>query len=379
MACGLSPQSAPYLVLATTTSVGNSGLLDVLVPAWQQESGVEVRPLLVGSGRALRMLFELGEADVAISHAPEAEARMMARHPTAWRYRKIMYNDFVLVGPRGDPAAVRAASTLDDALRRLAASTTQFISRADQSGTHEREESLWRMISARPEPQMLISSGAGMAVTLRQASDREAYTLTDRATFEQLKERVQLEIVYQGDARLLNTYAVVGTRLGPRSVDAIAFMNWLARGGGREIIEDYRIRGRAIRPFTVWPADGGHEPHSLPASSPGPEPGAERPTSIHRARTRAAGIAARAAGARRKRFRSGTGRVSGEHRQSPLEVVTMTRRTLRRLTAADERLELAVALLAGILVQGHRTSGAQAPRSAGRGALTPRARCRARR
>ena len=260
----VSGRTTPHLVLATTTSVGNSGLLDVLLPAWQQESGIEVRPLLVGSGRALRMLFELEEADVVISHAPEMEARMMDKHTSAWRYRKIMYNDFVLVGSRGDPAAVRAAKSLEEALRRIAASKTPFISRGDQSGTHEREQALWRLIGLMPSGGSLISSGAGMAVTLRQASDRGAYTLTDRATLEQLKGVLELEIVWQDDARLLNTYAAVANHRGPRSVDAIAFMNWLAGGGGRRIIEGYRIRGSALRPFTVWPIGGGHDPHSLP-------------------------------------------------------------------------------------------------------------------
>jgi tungstate transport system substrate-binding protein len=266
LAAGACQHDGPdvSLVLATTTSVGNSGLLDMLVPAWEGESGVTIRPLLVGSGRALTMLFESAQADVVISHAPDAEARMMKRHPKAWLYRKIMYNDFVLVGPPEDPAAVRVASTLEDALRRIAASKAPFVSRADQSGTHEREQLLWRIIGAAPAPGRLVPSGAGMAVTLRQASDREAYTLTDRATFEQLKARVQLEIVSQGDARLLNTYAVVSNRLGPRSADATAFMNWLAHGGGRRVIEDYRIRGSGTRPFTAWPADGGHEPHSIP-------------------------------------------------------------------------------------------------------------------
>lgn len=266
-ACSREPNLSRSIVLATTTSVGNSGLLDVLAPDWHRESGVEVRPLLVGSGRALRML-EREEADVVISHAPDAEAAMMEKHAAAWRYRKIMYNDFVFVGPRGDPAVVRAAGTLEDALRRLAASKAPFISRGDQSGTHEREQALWRLVGVTPAHETLISSGAGMAVTLRQASDREAYTLTDRATFEQLKNVVDLQIVWQGDPRLLNTYAVVANRLGPRSVEALAFMNWVARGAGRKIIEDYRIRGSAIRPFTVWPADGGHEPHSTPGLKP---------------------------------------------------------------------------------------------------------------
>ncbi|MGH9348552.1 MAG: substrate-binding domain-containing protein [Vicinamibacterales bacterium] len=257
-----------YIVLATTTSVGSSGLLDVLVPAWRREGGVEIRPMLVGSGRALRLLEE-GQADLVISHAPGMEAAMMATHAAAWHYRKIMYNDFVLVGPAADPAAARTAATLEDALRGIAASKTPFVSRGDRSGTHEREQALWQLAGIAPGE--VLTSGAGMAVTLRQASDQDAYTLADRATFEQMKGRVQLQIVWQGDPRLLNSYAVVVNRLGPRSAETLAFADWLAGGRGREAIAAYRIHGSGLPPFTVWPETAGHQPHSVPPTDQRPE------------------------------------------------------------------------------------------------------------
>jgi tungstate transport system substrate-binding protein len=240
-----------YLVLATTTSVSNSGLLDVLAPAWQQDTHVELRPVLAGSGRALRMLAD-GQADVVISHAPDAETTMLRTH-ASWRYRKIMFNDFVLVGPTSDPARVAGASTLQDALARIVGSRSKFVSRGDQSGTHEREEALWRLAGARPSSDAHLTSGAGMAVTLRQASDREAYTLSDRATFDQLARQIALKIVFTGDARLINTYAAIVDRNGTRHDLARRLVDWLEQGKGRDLIASYRIAGSQVQPFTVWP------------------------------------------------------------------------------------------------------------------------------
>ena len=253
----------PYLVLATTTSVANSGLLDVLAPAWQQATRVEVRPMLVGSGRALRMLAD-GEADVVISHAPALEAAML-RTRAAWRYRKIMFNDFVLLGPDRDPAAVAQASALEDALRRIVEAGARFVSRGDQSGTHEREQALWALVRVRPGSSALLTSGAGMAVTLRQASDREAYTLSDRATFDQLASQLSLTIVFAGDRRLINTYSVIVDEEGPRHAAARQFADWIERGAGRGLIARYRIAGSDIQPFTVWPDAA---PRDVPDAQP---------------------------------------------------------------------------------------------------------------
>jgi len=261
--CGCSFPSSKYLVLATTTSVGNSGLLDVLVPAWQGAGGAEMRPSLAGSGRALQML-EGRQADVVISHAPATESAFLARHGN-WHYRKIMFNDFVLVGPREDPAGVRSAPTLDDAMRRIARGDSRFVSRGDQSGTHEREQQLWKLAGAAPPASHLVTSGAGMAVTLRQASQLDAYTLSDRATFEQLKDRINMIVVWEGDARLLNTYAVIVDPDGPRAPEATRFARWLEEGDGRRVIESYRIAGSRVTPFVVWPVNA---PRDTPSASP---------------------------------------------------------------------------------------------------------------
>ena len=261
-ACGRSGPPA-HLVLATTTSVGNSGLLDVLAPAWQRATRVELRPTLVGSGRALRMLAD-GEADVAISHAPAAEAAMLQSHP-GWRYRKFMFNEFVLVGPAPDPAQVKTATTLEEALQRIVRSPAPFVSRGDQSGTHEREEALWNLAGVRPQADRLLTSGAGMAVTLRQASDREAYTLSDRATMDQLRSQIALDIVFARDDRLINSYAVIVPDRGPRQADARRFADWLDTGEGRALVAGYRSAKSDVRPFTVWPE---RAPRDVPDARP---------------------------------------------------------------------------------------------------------------
>ena len=246
-ACGSGPRP---LILATTTSVGSSGLLDVLLPAFERTSGVTASSQLVGSGLALKMLAD-GNADVAITHAPAAEADALRTHPS-WQYRKIMFNRFVLVGPASDPARVREARDAPDAMRRIARSTARFVSRGDGSGTHERERQLWTAAGAAPPDDRLLVAGAGMAATLRAASESGAYTLSDRATFAQLQKEFALAVLLEHGADLLNTYAVT---VDPGSTSAGAarqFAGWLSDGNGRGMIEGFRIGAEPA--FVLWPA-----------------------------------------------------------------------------------------------------------------------------
>ena len=267
LVCVLAPSGCSreradaFLVLATTTSVGNSGLLDALAPALERDRQLQLRSHLVGSGRALRML-ETAQADVAISHAPDAEAAALQAHP-GWRYRKIMFNDFVIVGPAADPANAKGASSIRDAMKRIAATDVRFISRGDQSGTHEREEALWRTAGARPPVERLIVAGAGMGATLRIASETGGYTLTDRATLAQLADSVRLSVLYEGDTALLNTYSVIFDPAGPKAKDSQEFFEWIGGGAGRDAIASYRIRGTPA--FTPWPAERpADDPRALP-------------------------------------------------------------------------------------------------------------------
>ena len=244
------------VILATTSSVGNSGLLDVVLGEYTAEP---VRPVLVGSGRALDMLGG-HSADVVISHAPARETAALAAHPE-WRYRKVLYNDFILVGPPEDPAAVRGAVDAVDGMTRIAKSSSRFLSRGDESGTHERERELWTATGGAPSPGNLVIAGAGMGQTLRIAGSSGAYTLTDRGTFEALKSALPLAIVHQGDPRLLNTYAVIWD---PANTRGARFAEWLTAGAGREVIAA-ALREARVTGFTPWPAAADN---SRPAARP---------------------------------------------------------------------------------------------------------------
>jgi tungstate transport system substrate-binding protein len=241
-ACADNNPVAP-LDLATTTSIKNSGLLDALTAAYPER---RIRAHAAGSGRALAMLAD-GIVDIVISHAPEEEARYLREH-TEWSYTKFAYNRFVIVGPADDPANIKTARDAVEAFRRIAASGSTFVSRGDGSGTHEREESLWAAAGTKPSPAHLLISGRGMALALRHADERAAYTLSDEATAWQFQKQLALEILLSGDPRLLNTYAVIH-----RGHDdaAISFAAWLTRREGREVIERFTVAGRPA--FALWP------------------------------------------------------------------------------------------------------------------------------
>lgn len=236
------------LTIATTSSVDQSGLLAVLLPAFKAESGIEVRVHVAGSGQALQMLAR-GDAALAISHAPDAEAQALREH-TDWRYRKFAFNQFVIVGPPHDPANVAESSSAIDAFQRIARSGQRFVSRGDQSGTHEREERLWKLARQRPDGQRLIVSGRGMSQALRHADEAEAYTLSDEATFRRLRHQLELSTHYGGDVLLVNTYAVLH---GPAEENAADFARWLTIGAGWQLIAAFEVDGQ--RQYSVWPLE----------------------------------------------------------------------------------------------------------------------------
>jgi tungstate transport system substrate-binding protein len=250
VACG-APAS-PSLDIATTTSVVNSGLLAALLPHY---ADVTVRVHAAGSGRALAMLAS-GDVDLIITHAPQGEARHLSEHPD-WQYRKLAFNRFVIVGPKADPASVSMAASAADAFRRIADAKAPFVSRGDESGTHERERELW---TAAGVTATVLTSGGGMASTLRQANEQNAYTLADEATWWQLERDLALMVLLAGDLALLNTYAVLTRRDNPR---AAAFADWLSDGEGRDLIGAFQIAGRTV--FVLWPS---RCPRDNPSASP---------------------------------------------------------------------------------------------------------------
>lgn len=195
------------VILSTTTSTQDSGLLDVLVPLFEKTSGYKIKPISVGTGKALQLAAK-GEADVALVHAPSLEKKYVASGKLLNR-RLVMYNDFVVVGSKKDPARVRSTNSSAKAMALIAAKESKFISRGDNSGTHNREKSLWKAAGITPRGEWYVESGQGMGATLWIANDRDAYALTDRATYLAFQNRLDLVVLFEGDKRLLNIYSVM--------------------------------------------------------------------------------------------------------------------------------------------------------------------------
>jgi len=204
--CSAAQQEAT-LTLATTTSTRDSGLLDVLVPMFEKETGIKVKVVAVGSGQALE-LGRRGDADVLLTHAPNAEEQFMAEGHGEQR-RGVMYNDFVLVGPETDPAGVKDQTSITEAFRRIARRESPFVSRGDESGTHMKEKKVWKEAGIEPQGKWCIQAGTGMAEVLRMASEKGAYTLADRGTFLAQREGLDLVVLSEGDTLLRNPYAVI--------------------------------------------------------------------------------------------------------------------------------------------------------------------------
>ena len=195
------------VILSTTTSTQDSGLLDVLVPLFEKNTGYSVKTISVGTGQALALAAR-GEADVTLCHAPALEKKYVAEGKMQDR-RLVMYNDFLLVGPEADPAKIKGDKNVLDALKKVAAAGARFVSRGDKSGTHILEQRLWNEAGVTPAAPWYIESGQGMGATLGIANDRQAYTLTDRATLLAFSKRVDLKAMVEHDKLLLNVYSVM--------------------------------------------------------------------------------------------------------------------------------------------------------------------------
>ncbi len=208
-AAGTLAAAAPRsLILATTTSTQDSGLLDVLIPLFQSKTGIPVKTIAVGSGQALA-LGAKGEADVLLSHSPDAEKTFMSEGHGLKR-RLVMHNDFVVLGPPADPAGIKGAKTAPEALGRIAAQGQTWLSRADNSGTNAQEKKLWKAAGVSPQGKAwYVETGLGMGQTLNVAAEKKGYTLSDRGTFLAMKKTLGMAILCEGDPTLLNVYHVI--------------------------------------------------------------------------------------------------------------------------------------------------------------------------
>ena len=239
-----------FITVASTTSTEQSGLFGHLLPAFTSKTGVEVRVVAVGTGQALR-LGERGDADVVLVHDQASERKFVEAGHGIDR-RDVMHNDFVLVGPKADPAGARGRDAAEG-LRRIAAAQAPFASRGDDSGTHKAELRLWRDAGIDPKSghgAWYRETGSGMGPTLNTAAGMDAYALTDRGTWLSFKNRQNLEILVQGDERLFNQYGVmlVNPARHPhvKERDARAFIDWLTGRKGQRAIAAFKLRGEPL-------------------------------------------------------------------------------------------------------------------------------------
>jgi len=264
----LCPQTIPYIeralasvrllrsysegsyFVSTTTSTQDSGLLDVLVPLFEKQTGYHVKTVSLGTGRALALAAK-GEADVALVHAPSLEKQYVAERKLLNR-RLVMYNDFVIIGPKDDPAKVRSATSASGGLKAIEQAKANFVSRGDNSGTHVLEKSLWKAAGIEPKGTWYIETRQGMGATLNIANERNAYTITDRGTYLALRNRVNLPILVEGDRALLNIYSVMevnpanGTRIN--SVVGKAFADFMVAPETQNVIRNFGVEkfGRSL-------------------------------------------------------------------------------------------------------------------------------------
>lgn len=240
-----------FITVASTTSTEQSGLFKHLLPQFTKASGIQVRVVALGTGQALDMARR-GDADVVFVHDPQAEEKFVAEGYGVKRL-PVMYNDFVLVGPRRDPAAVSGRKDIVEALKKVEAAAAPFVSRGDKSGTHAAELRLWKAAGVYPvqgRGKWYRETGAGMGPSLNTASSMNAYLLADRGTWLSFRNRGELSIVVEGDKRLFNQYGAIlvnpARHAHVKTQPAQAFIDWLVSPRGQEAIAGYKIGGEQL-------------------------------------------------------------------------------------------------------------------------------------
>ncbi|NLC04320.1 MAG: solute-binding protein [Tissierellia bacterium] len=228
------------IILSTTTSTEDSGLLDFILPIFTEDTGIVVKTVSVGTGKALQMARD-GEADVLLVHAKPDELILVEEGHGTER-RDVMYNDFVLVGPKDGPIA--KSSDIEGALKEISDQGLTFVSRGDDSGTHKKELSIWKAAGVEPEGKWYLEAGAGMGDVLKIADESLGYTLTDRATYLSMQDTLDLEIVVEGNEVMFNQYGVIPVDPGKANINhegAVEFMNWITSNKGQDLIKDFGV------------------------------------------------------------------------------------------------------------------------------------------
>ncbi len=244
-------EEPPFILLQSTTSTKNSGLYDYILPKFKQDSGIDVRVVAVGTGQAIKNA-QNGDADVLIVHAKSREEKFV-RQGYGLKRHELMYNDFVLVGPKSDPAAVSQTSDVKIALQKISQSQSVFVSRGDDSGTHIKELFLWELAgidAVKDSGTWYREAGAGMGATLNTAVSMNGYAITDRATWISFGNKQDHVLLLGGDPPLHNQYSVIAINPAKHPHVKVEltqkFIHWLLSNQGQQYIEDYRVQGEQL-------------------------------------------------------------------------------------------------------------------------------------
>jgi tungstate transport system substrate-binding protein len=247
IAAGVSAQERS-ITLASTTSTEQSGLFAYILPLFKSQTGIAVRVVAVGTGQALA-IGARGDADALLVHDRAGEEKFMAEGHGIDR-RPVMFNDFVIIGPKSDPAGIRRAQTAREAFSRIAAAKGPFVSRGDDSGTHRMELRQWKSAELKPAGSWYRETGQGMGPTLNIAGELDAYSLTDRATWANFGRRRNLDVLFEGDPGLFNPYSsiLVDPAKNPaiKAADARIWHEWITSAPGQSAIESFRIDGKQV-------------------------------------------------------------------------------------------------------------------------------------
>ncbi len=234
--------------MATTTSTANTGLLDYLMAEFHEEAGIKVDFIVTGTGKALAH-GRNGDVDAVLVHAPVAE-KLFVKEGYGVSRIPVMWNDFVILGPLEDPAAVSKAGEVTEALVRISEAQSPFISRGDDSGTHKKELELWKLAGVEPNDAWYIEAGQGMGACLTMANEKMAYILTDRGTYLSRVDKLELTVAFEGQTELVNPYAIIA--VSPEKFPYVNYagverlIDWLTSPRGQRLIEDYRVNGHQL-------------------------------------------------------------------------------------------------------------------------------------
>jgi tungstate transport system substrate-binding protein len=244
----INPAAARDIKMATTTSTDNSGLLKVLLPKYEAKCGCRIQVISVGTGKAME-LGKNGDVDVLLVHARPAEDKFVAEGNGVNR-KDVMYNDFILVGPKSDPAGIRKQKDVIEAFKVLAQGRSRFISRGDNSGTDQMEKNYWKQAGIAPKGDWFVSAGLGMGEVLTMAGEMQGYTLSDRATYGAYRAKTGLDIVLAGDPKMFNPYGIIA--VNPKKYPALNYdgamdlINWITSQDGQNAIAEFKVNGEQL-------------------------------------------------------------------------------------------------------------------------------------